>query len=215
MKNSTFKIFAIAIIAFLTSINADAYEDISNIYKTKGRYIGINLNLVKSSVTDTAESDLVNVSNYNSTRKVRGGINYSYAFNYNNFFVAPEVFLDIIENTNQNSSLTNDKLTINTRYGIKGNVGYDFVNQKFSPYLTFGRAAVEYESNKRNDLNTIIKTGTRASSIYGIGSNFEISENFIANIEYNRQRVDLDQGTGAGRFKTEINSVKFGIAYNF
>lgn len=53
--------------------------------------------------------------------------------------------------------------------------------------------------------------------MYGIGSNFKISDSVIANIEFNRQTARLDQGSGAGLkdYKISIHNLKFGIAYNF
>jgi len=202
-------------ILFSNFAHADKGTD-SKEYKTQGRYIGMNANLVKVSVKDSIPSSTTG-TDYNTTRKARLGLNYQYAFNHKNFFISPEVFLDAIEYKNEDTARSSDNLAINTRYGVKANIGYDFVEQKFSPYVTFGRATVEYKSTKFNSvsLTTVRKSGTQSSAIYGFGSNFDINESLIATIEYNRQKVNLDQGSGLGRFDTKINSLKFGLAYKF
>lgn len=182
--------------------------------KTQGNYLGIYSMLVKVSHKDQSNS-MHNIAK-DSTRKVRLGFNYQHAFNFNGIFIAPEVFLDAIESASREES---DKIDINTRYGIKANIGYD-VNDNFSPYFTFGRGVVEYSSVK-SDFNESFeyienkKTGSVASNIYGIGVNFHIHDSLSANIEYNKQNLDLDQGPDFGKFKSSIDSLKFGVAYHF
>jgi opacity protein-like surface antigen len=196
----------LVVTAALTATNAFA--------KTEGDYIGVFGMLAKSSPKDA--SDTNSSVSKDSTRKVRLGFNYQHAFNFNNFFVSPEVFVEALELTNNSlSSGSNDKLEINTRYGFKANLGYD-VNDKFSPYITLGRGTVEYSSTKRNDSNQDVKRmSSESSGIYGIGANFHVSESVTANLEYNRQKVNVNQALDAGRYKTDISTLRFGVAYHF
>lgn len=201
------KLFIIASAIVIFSTN-------SAIAKTEGNYLGVYGMLAK--ITPKDQSSTIYQVSRNANRQIRGGFNYQYAFNFNDFFLSPEVFIDALSLSNKAEG-GSDKLTINTRYGIKANIGYD-VNEKFSPYLSFGAATAEYSSQKLdNSYSTITQSGSRSSAIYGIGTNIRIHENLVANLEYNMQNLTLSQGTGdgLGNYKTRINTFRFGVSYNF
>ncbi|MBP7710290.1 MAG: outer membrane beta-barrel protein [Rickettsiales bacterium] len=183
--------------------------------KTEGNYLGVYGMLAKASPKDT--SDTNGQVSKDSTRRVRLGFNYQHAFNLNNFFVSPEVFVEALElQNNATASSSGDKLEINSRYGFKANVGYD-VNEKFSPYVTLGRGVVEYSSQKTDTTtgDEVKKMSAQSGTIYGLGANFHINESLTANLEYNKQNVGLNQALDEGKYKTDITSLRFGVAYHF
>lgn len=129
---------------------------------TIGNYFGIdylNANLRFREMNDTKE-----VIQYNSPDLKNGfGLKYFYAVNFNNFFIAPEIFYEKIEVKNKNSYnrfkviennvVQTDKrnefgykfMKIHQRYGGKINFGYDF-DSNFSPYLFGGLSYIDFSN---------------------------------------------------------------------
>lgn len=184
--------------------------------KTEGSFLGAYGMLVSSSVKDTSNTD-ANI-NEPTNKELRIGFNYQYAINYQGLFISPELFADVLELSNGSTQSTSDKASVKTRYGVKANIGYD-VTEKFAPYVTAGISEVEYQSSKYNStgFTTTKVTGSKTAPIYGLGANFRIHDSAIFNVEYNRQSVDLSQGTGTGlgKYEVDIDTIKFGVAYNF
>lgn len=142
-------------------------------HKTEGHFIGINYVSYTSTVekTDISNSnDLKNQFNtsflYESPSRSQKnfGIKYLYAFNFNNFFIAPEIFYEKINLKNrisENSFMKIQDYEHNYNYddyrrynyqklkdnlGMKINIGYD-INQTFSPFFSIGASRLRYENS--------------------------------------------------------------------
>lgn len=186
--------------------------------KTQGRYIGIHGIASKIDVADESTPTIRSGNGpYSSRRGLRIGFNYQHAFNLgNNIYIAPELFVDALETSsgraNQSSS---DSVSVGLRYGAKANLGYD-VTDETSVYVTAGYGEVEYESSKRPANGfSVVTSGSQGSMLYGIGINFKVSDTCNANIEINKQSVELPQGAGFTNYKADIDNIRFGIAHNF
>lgn len=163
------------------------------------------------------------------------GVNYKYAFNFNKFFIAPGIFYEKL-NTKVTPSqkaypfyeVTSRGLTVNDRYGIITNFGYDF-NQYISPYLVVGYSAVRYNSKNgigyvgEEAVETVSKTDTAHSLLYGLGLNLKYNQQVSFNLEFNMQKFTAKQGKISdpvfisynSKYKADIDSLKLGVAFNF
>lgn len=209
--------------------------------KTQGHYIGFDAVLNRASFNQYY-SDPDGGINYekkvnpSSTGYGGGlGINYKYAFNFNKFFIAPGIFYEKL-NTKVTPSqkaypfneLSSRGLTINDRYGIITNFGYDF-NQNISPYLVIGYSAVRYNSTNgvgyigEEAVETVLKSDTAHSLLYGLGLNLKYNQQISFNLEYNMQKFTVKQGkisdpvfiTYNSKYKAYIDSLKLGVDFNF
>lgn len=171
------------------------------------------------------------------------GLNVKYAFNANNFFIAPGAF---VEQNSFGTESVNDpeysrkKLQTKNRFGARVDVGYDFnlpyyfPNNQYmavSPYLTGGYAVVHYKSASELEVTglgtfTDTRKGFDGNFFYGAGLKIDIAQNLALNFEYNRQDylakvniasspVELRQQYSADRFKTTLDIYKIGLIYNF
>lgn len=180
---------------------------------TIGNYFGIdylNANLRFRELNDTKE-----VIQYNSPDLKNGiGLKYFYAVNFNNFFIAPEIFYEKIEvknkysynrfKVNENNVIIDKRVAfgykfmeIHQRYGGKINFGYDF-DSNFSPYffgglsyIDFSNLASPYTINQRNTaLKNYgydvfqIKKGRKLVPFYGYGIKIKLTNRFYLNAEY-------------------------------
>lgn len=94
LKDSIFwgKVFAISLFYLICS-NSPASA------KTAGNYLGVDLVTSKITVQNIQYFiDQTKVHRYTNPTSARSyGISYNYAFNYKNFFIAPVLYLKIIE----------------------------------------------------------------------------------------------------------------------
>ncbi len=199
--------------------------------KTEGSYLGINVLRAKSDVKSTSSSS-TNADTYFNTKtkdsQTGFGINYKYAINMNNFFIAPGVFLEKIgseSKVNDTENGYNQSVNIKSRYGVKFDAGYD-ITDKFSVYAPFGISMANYEL-KTQDYSgasslTTKTTGRKAGFLYGLGFSFAATENILVNLEYNRSSYDLKSGGNVAlignttlKAKTNLDVVTLGVAYKF
>lgn len=146
------------------------------------------------------------------------GLSYSYAINYNNFYIAPGL---IFEKNNAKNTLnrqsSQDHLTwlygdsynlIKKRYGIKIDLGYD-LNDNIAIFATIGEALNYYKNNNSNyrkysfdgkiysyiipktlDQNPFkISSGKKHALFYGGGFRLKIKKNWYFVGEYNRSKI--------------------------
>lgn len=205
MKNKT-KILTVAtIMGILIGGNANA--------KTEGHYVGLDLINTQYETTgftsDTKHED----------DKVSLGVNYKYAFNINNFFIAPEIFYDdnnaqvkIHEEDQSNKYMKAEELKY--RYGVKLNLGYD-INDKFALYGTVG-----FAENRLEYYDSIISSGkaeydaasaTKESIIYGLGAKYSINDKFSVNVAYETSKLDFE----GVAYDSDVNVLRVGASYNF
>ncbi len=210
MKKSTTNIFALAICVASFSLASSAHA------KTQGSYAGFNF---LHSITNNQYKSEARQIVYNPTfeQEAMGyGLNYKYAVNYNNFYLAPELFYDHIGNEAQD--LDQDNVKINNRYGAKLNFGYD-ISDKFSLFASAGIASVDYDVDWMKSLRRK-ESGIATASIFGLGASFYPSENVAVNFEFNTQEFDFDApGSNLNQpidtVTTNLDVFKIGLAYHF
>ena len=205
--------------------------------KTEGSYAGLDLFGTKTTLevintyvsgplacTQDCRSKLKPILTNNSYGL---GLTYKYAFNFNNFFIAPGVFFE--QNNHQAVSGTNGALTrlqIKNRYGIRSDFGYDI--GRFAPYLTIGYAEVSYKSRSggfdiNNNRVSSIKNAVNGNIFYGAGLKFNLTSSLSLNTEYNFQKVVAKTNLSplvqsfidTVAFQVRMDTVKAGLYYKF
>jgi opacity protein-like surface antigen len=216
------------IFAFISSA-AFAKE---NAGKTEGSYLSIDGVITESNFYSRTEYKTGRIAKgkpTNSNEFAGLGLSYRYAFNFNNFFIAPGL---IFEQNSFGSSRNKDKpdalsLQIQNRFGFKTDFGYD-LTKNIAPYLTGGYAVVKYKTTASGESKdfSLVKAGKsdfEGSFFFGGGFKFDLANNFSLNLEYNYQKFDasatvpVESSDLASRiiYPTSLNIIKLGLAYNF
>lgn len=153
-----------------------------------------------------------------------------------NFFIAPSVSYEFIDNDSQDSN--GFKYKIKDRYVAEISFGFD-LNPRFSAYLNAGIADVGYEFNATGNSTyittrdssplpglTSVNLGSysnrKTSAIFGIGAKYRINRNTYITTEYSQQEVDLASKhsgfiNGGVTFvddTVEIKTIRIGISRN-
>lgn len=223
---------AFSIVAFLLlSSQASA--------KTQGHYIGIDVlqNSVevstKSSVTsDNNDPSIAPFYNFKKDESDYGlGINYKYAFNFNDFFIAPAISYNILNsevktgNFVSNNDYTEQRLKIKNSATLKVDFGYD-ITDKLAFYIPLGYSIFYYDlattdiSQLGGDVRTT-KSNKEGAAFIGVGLSFEIFEKLILNLEYNKYEelnIKTSSFTSEGTrilYDTDIEILKLGASYKF
>lgn len=195
----------------ITSLAA-IFTTSSALAKTEGNYFGVDL--LRSSANQQYQHDGKVVTNYKKFDDSSYGIgtSYKYAFNFNKIFIAPGAFYEKlgIKSADQDK----DTVSLNDRYGAKLDIGYD-VTEKFAAYFTNGLSKTSYKVDWKSIGQK--KSGSKADYFYGVGLGYKVSDNLVANLEYNRQSTVLDTPNlgGINQVKADLNVLKVGLAYNF
>jgi opacity protein-like surface antigen len=205
--------------------------------KTEGSYLGLDLirNSAQVKSNSNAARDQLLFSEYYDNKKSDTaygvGISYKYAFNFNNFFVAPGVSYNLLTNDVKSSfaSSLNDpysqSMKLKSQLTFQTNFGYD-INNQFSAYIPAGVSLFRYELNTSDDggSGTVIttkKTGVKPAIFFGLGFAYAPVKNWVVNLEYNKFqnfKVNSPQATFSdGRIvaKTSVDALKLGISYKF
>lgn len=211
--------------AFVASIIASP-----SFAKTQGSYLGVDFLSVKTSFY---QKDSIEGRNGWTVAKPtqRGstfgaGVHYNYAFNFNNFFIAPGVIFeqDSFGVTTEGNNL--DRLKVKSRYGAKVDIGYDIFDS-FAPYATVGYGAINYKSRSNayqgSNIVTADKSASASSAFFGGGLKFALSKSLALNLEYNYQKFTTNNAIPAGADLvyhkhtnvSRIDVVKVGLSYNF
>jgi len=144
--------------------------------KTEGAYIGLDITRNKNNATTSQIEGPEKVSYLNlksSDSSFGFGINSGYAFNINNFYIAPNLLLQVpnskLQANNQSKYTSKYKISgyteydsyeeqniawqqilkINSRFAVKSDFGYDF-NKIFSAYIPIGYNIFNYTLKTNN-----------------------------------------------------------------
>ena len=181
-----------------TLISADSFA------KTEGNFIGLDL--------VNTESQMVDVTNGQQHREddFGFGINYQHAFNFNGFFVAPEIFYDSNRNLGRANGNSDELLY---SYGLKANLGYD-ITDKIALFAVLGGGQARSQSN----LSNVVEDRTDEFFTYGLGAAYEINDKFAINIgyeisQYTNSKDPLTDTTDS--FNSDFKVARVGVTYNF
>lgn len=156
---------------------------------------------------DSIDSDSINF-----------GVNAGYKANFGKAFIAPEIFYDHINTSTKDFSYLDDpntkqdRMEINSRYGIKLNLGYNFFS-KFSGFVNAGAANVSY--NNRWPSENKSHGATKFAMIYGLGLLYEINDKWSVRTSYDRQTFNTQYVSEGLRDKVRLDVVKLGAVYSF
>lgn len=199
--------------------------------KTEGSYAGIDVLRAKANVKTTKVSDTNNDTYFdtNSSDSQTGfGVQYKYAINMNDFFIAPGFFYENLGLEAKNSDAVNQyeqSVKIQNRYGVKFDLGYDLMDN-LAIYAPLGYSMVNYElkTNDYFDSSSLVTktTGRKSAFFYGLGLSFAATDKVVVNLEYNRSSINLVSGGNVAlignttlKAKTNLDLIKLGVAYKF
>jgi len=208
MKKTT-KILTVAtVMGMLVCANANA--------KTEGHYVGVDLINTDMKLSDNNYSGN-NTYNIKSDSKNSLGVNYKYAFNFKDFFVAPVVFYDYSNVELADNS--NGVWELESRIGIGTDLGYDITN-KFAVFGNISITRNRYFVNWRSEQYTKKDHATAMS--YGIGVKYSATDNIDVKLAYEVSSFDMREPSvvgldGSGNYKSDfdIDVIKLGMAYKF
>lgn len=178
---------------------------------------------------NTTSGNTVNNKPAFNHQAVGFGATYKYAFNFNNFFIAPGLFYErnrlTIDGDVIQDGDSGRRMEVKHRYGAKLDFGYD-VTENFAPYLTVGYAGINYGTKQYSFQNTNVRStrlvnDTVGDIFYGGGIRFDLNERVSLAVEYTtqnfsaRMRVPNDYNNRTGVFRTRLDVAKFGIAVRF
>lgn len=197
-----------------------------------------NAEIIGYKGVDPAQNNPQNNSNDNSIEKPQNN-NFYYGYKLstnsrNGFFVAPEISLNNINNSNiidiknnnQNSNQQNSSQpsiiansTINTRatnqqnsYIFKTNIGYDF-NRHFSAFISYNVANLTI-GNIQSSPNIMTNNFNRDN--LAIGSQINISNNFGIKLYCsNQQLINNANNQQNSNQNIGCNNLKIGTVYGF
>jgi opacity protein-like surface antigen len=181
--------------------------------KTQGHYVG--LNLINTELESKATLD-GNVHDKGVADTFSVGISYKYAFNFNGFFAAPEVFYDLNKTGSRSVFSDGDVYTarLNNSYGAKLNLGYD-ITDKFAAFGIIGHSINRLSNGLASD--GMRTNNTKEAFVYGAGIKYELCNNFSANFSYEISQFAFssDVLNTTDKFNPNYRVAKIGLAYNF
>jgi hypothetical protein len=206
--------------------------------KTEGNYVGINLlrSNAKTNSTSTLASDnlgsynpFYNHSNKNFTHGL--GLKYSYAFNFNNFFVTNEISYELLNNEinsgffKAKGNYFSQKIKLKNAMTLKTDLGYD-LNDQFAFYVPIGISRFGYDFETADVGGSAgkftKKSYSKSATFIGFGLSYAPVKNWTMNLEYNKyqnfkldsvERATFDGGKVIS--KTNLDSIKLGLSYRF
>jgi opacity protein-like surface antigen len=221
-----------SIIIVISLFSSQAYA------KTEGNYIGIDL--LESTVKINSNSILArdNIGSaspfykFNKKESAYGlGVNYKYAFNFNNFFIAPSLSYDFLNNNIKmkyngfSNTLYSQNLKLKYRLTTQANLGYD-INNQFAIYIPTGVSFFNYEFNTSDtyfggNKHNIKTSGYKTATFIGFGFSYQPIKNWVVNLEYNKyqnfkitsQNATLNGGQIVAKINLDL--MKLGISYRF
>jgi len=200
--------------------------------ETKGHYTGINILKASAKTKTTKDASSGNGDTYfNSNSKDSAtdfGVDYKYAINIDNFFVAPGLFYENIGTEALVSDSRNgwaQGLKLNNRYGVKLDFGYD-LTKNFAIYIPLEYAITNYKLSTIDYDNTRAlgtkKVGYSANIFYGVGVAFYPTEKVSINLQYTRSNPDFKSSKDVAlvntvglKARTTLDIIKLGVAYHF
>jgi hypothetical protein len=208
--------------------------------KTQGHYIGLDIIGMHGRFSENSsmivEEKRINLYRAASSDNGAGvGLNYKYAFNINNVFIAPGIFaeglgMEIIGSESVEPLFAPyAAVSIKSRHGAFVDLGYD-VNYYLSPYLMAGYSWAHYRT-KNYVANTYyslvpesaVEKSMLGSVVYGAGLKLNYKKGISFNIEINTQKfnaktntnVPLNEYQYVATFPVRLNTLKVGVLYKF
>ncbi len=210
MFNKKF-LFAATIAVSAFSFNALA--------KTEGNYVG--LNLINTYGKTTVEVIGGSITHHEHS-KFSVGADYKYAFNFNKFFIAPGIFFDNNDGSDDFALPETIRYSrkLKNSYGLKADFGYD-ITEKFSPFVTLGYSITRYSSSYyRGGYNLVKETASNEGLVYGLGLRYNLNKCWSAVAAYELTQFGLNSNLdaivgGTDKLSYTYKVAKLGLAYNF
>jgi opacity protein-like surface antigen len=169
--------------------------------KTEGNYVGLDLT--------NARVNYEGGSSVHDDKQTSFGANYKYAFNHNNFFVAPGVFFEDLNVKSEDN--VGDNWNVNYRYGAKLDLGYDFTD-KFAGFVNAGVANTNYKVHQKSISQKA--TDDDLSGVYGVGVKYSVSNNVDLGLGYDYSEIEVKGADGSVK-SPNVQVIKVGAAYKF
>lgn len=193
------KVLSIAITILSLSLN-------SSFAKTQGNYAQVNILHTQSTSTDFYNKE-------HSDGDLGIGIEYKYALNFDNFFIAPALFYNHNNVELKYSDRDGDPSVFKLySYGLKSDFGYD-INDKISIFSTFGYSEVRsyvkttFFSNPTTTIDAF--SSTDEALIFGGGIKYSLNDKVDLQASY--EYFNFVNDDIANFFNPEV--FKLGFAY--
>ncbi len=191
--------------------------NISSAKAKDGVYVGADLNLSNAKYQFRHPFQTAPQTRVSGTAAGLGA-SVGYRKEVGRFFVAPEGFYDYLNSSSHTyfsttDGVSGDRLRISSRYGLKGNFGYDFTD-KFSAYVTYGITRIHRASDYKSfDAK---EQKWKSAPIYGIGAQYKICEKWAARAEFNTQKFSTTYyAVPEAMSDIRLNVWKLGAIYSF
>lgn len=198
-----------------------------------GSHIGIDVSHSKTTVKTykvSADNQATYFDTISQDKQTSYGMSYKYAMSLAWLYTAPEIFAERIGSEAKINDTTNgysQTLNVQNRWGVRMNVGVNLMRD-LTIYAPLGYALTNYELKTRNYLAngteySTTTNGSKISPLYGVGIMVIPINNVVLTLEYNRQVLNIrsrDNVALSGeetslRAKTNLDMIKFGIAYRY
>ena len=179
--------------------------------KTEGNYVGVDVISTQVGLTDLSDKFF----RYSETS---AGVNYKYAFNFNNFFVAPGLFYNH-NGVKAVSAENTDSLVqeLKYSYGVKLDLGYD-INDKVAAFVTVGHSEnrLHFSYNTSGVVNEA-ENATEEAFLYGIGAKYSVTDHLDLNVGYEISQYGMSNNltNTTDKFSPDYKVAKFGASYKF
>lgn len=201
---------------FITAtIVASLFSSIASA-KTEGNYVGVDVLRSSSSAGTSKWTDgsdnFISDSKIKDSDQISLGVNYKYAVNFNNFFVAPVVFFDY---TNISAKdFVGDDWKLTARAGARLDLGYD-VTDKIAVFVNAGLANNYYDVDWKSE--GARKKDSDLSATFGAGVKYSILDNMDVGLTYEKSEFEMESPVTPGKqlTKFDIDVIKVGAAFKF
>ena len=191
-----------------------------------GPYLGLDINRSKA----THSYSHVSGNNSNSDSNVGYSVSAGYNFDFDKFFLAPEIFYDKINTSNKSylcpdggAHYCKDKMEIDSRYGAKINLGYE-VAPKTRIFINGGYTNVKMDQRYLNGYTAIttgrvlVRSNEGGVFTYGFGASYSLDNNWAIRTSYEISELKVvhqDYLVPQPLDRIKLQIFKLGVVYSF
>lgn len=146
------------------------------------------------------------------------GVNTGFRVDINNFYLAPELFYDYLNNKSSDTFAdqfpvqAQNTLELHYRFGGRMNVGMNIIGG-LNVFVNAGVADIKYVNNLA--AYSVSRGGHKIRPIYGAGFLYDVTYNVSLKLAYDRMEFNTPYVFNSIRDVVVLQTVKFGILVGF
>lgn len=210
------KKFFIIPLTLLTIISSASFA------KSDGAFVGLNILHSSADMVfqDTSSNPPFVVNGDDSS--IGYGVNAGYAFSLNDvvknidgLYVAPNGYFNFNQTEVTFSAQGISQVSeLDYSYGLNIDIGYD-INEKFSVYAIAGYTEFRVNNGAASDGSTTAEFDSSQSLLYGLGLGYNLDDRLSLRLAYETFSQDVVDGAQSFTRDLDVDTFKFGVAYNF